>query len=99
MGLVAKDDGWRIPEALWAQMEPLLPAPKEHPASRAIFLSPRDAACFFVRAVEAELPPGGFHVVFVTSRGDTHQGLDLEPARKLLGYGPRDVYPDGLDFS
>jgi transposase len=31
MGLVAKDDGWRIPEELWNQMEPLLPPRKEHP--------------------------------------------------------------------
>jgi len=31
MGLVMKDDGWRIPDALWKQMEPLLPAGKKHP--------------------------------------------------------------------
>jgi len=31
MGLVAKDDGWRIPDELWAQMEPLLPPRKAHP--------------------------------------------------------------------
>jgi transposase len=31
MGLVAKDDGWRIPDALWEQMEPLLPPPMPHP--------------------------------------------------------------------
>lgn len=31
MGLVAKDDGWRIPDALWEQMEPLLPPRKQHP--------------------------------------------------------------------
>lgn len=30
MGLIAKDDGWRIPDALWKQMEPLLPPPKPH---------------------------------------------------------------------
>jgi putative transposase len=26
-----KDDGWRIPDALWAEMEPLLPPGKPHP--------------------------------------------------------------------
>ncbi len=26
-----KDDGWRIPDALWAEMEPLLPPRKPHP--------------------------------------------------------------------
>lgn len=31
MGLVAKDDGWRIPDEMWALMEPLLPAPMRHP--------------------------------------------------------------------
>jgi len=31
MGLVAKDDGWRIPDKLWKRMEPLLPLPKPHP--------------------------------------------------------------------
>ena len=25
MGLVVKDDGWRIPDALWQRIEPLLP--------------------------------------------------------------------------
>jgi len=31
MGLVTKDDGWRIPDELWEQMEPLLPLRKPHP--------------------------------------------------------------------
>ncbi len=31
MGRVASDDGWRIPDELWAQMEPLLPPAKPHP--------------------------------------------------------------------
>ena len=31
MGLVSKDDGWRIPDELWEQMEPLLPARPAHP--------------------------------------------------------------------
>lgn len=31
MGLIAKDDGWRIPNELWRRMEPLLPPPKPHP--------------------------------------------------------------------
>ncbi len=26
-----RDDGWRIPDVLWAQLEPLLPAGKAHP--------------------------------------------------------------------
>ena len=31
MGMVKQDDGWRLPDELWAQMEPLLPARKPHP--------------------------------------------------------------------
>lgn len=31
MGLVIKDDGWRIPDELWEQIVPLLPAPPAHP--------------------------------------------------------------------
>ena len=31
MGLITKDDGWRIPDALWKQMEPLLPERPKHP--------------------------------------------------------------------
>ena len=31
MGLVVKDDGWRIPEQVWARMEPLLPERPAHP--------------------------------------------------------------------
>jgi putative transposase len=30
MGLVVSDDGWRMPDWLWARIEPLLPAPP-HP--------------------------------------------------------------------
>ena len=26
-----RDDGWRLPGALWAEMEPLLPPPPKHP--------------------------------------------------------------------
>ena len=31
MGLVTKDDGWRLSDNLWKQIEPLLPARKPHP--------------------------------------------------------------------
>lgn len=31
MGLVVEDDGWRMTDALWDRMEPLLPARKSHP--------------------------------------------------------------------
>lgn len=31
MGMINQDDGWRLPDKLWAQMEPLLPPRKPHP--------------------------------------------------------------------
>ena len=31
MGLFWRDDGWRIPDELWAAMEPLLPPRPKHP--------------------------------------------------------------------
>jgi putative transposase len=31
MGLVNRDDGWRIPDEVWARMEPLLPARPARP--------------------------------------------------------------------
>jgi transposase len=31
VGLVTKDDGWRIPDAIWEKIEPLLPPRPEHP--------------------------------------------------------------------
>jgi transposase len=31
MGLVTQDDGWRVPDELWAKLEPLLPLRPEHP--------------------------------------------------------------------
>lgn len=31
MGLVLKDDGWRIPDALWERIDPLLPPRPGHP--------------------------------------------------------------------
>ena len=31
MGKLVQDDGWRLPEALWCRMEPLLPGRPAHP--------------------------------------------------------------------
>lgn len=31
MGLVDRDDGWRLPDWLWGKVEPLLPTRPEHP--------------------------------------------------------------------
>ena len=31
MGMVKQDDGWKLPDEIWEQMEPLLPPRKPHP--------------------------------------------------------------------
>ena len=31
MGLIVRDDGWRMPNKLWKQMKPLIPSGKPHP--------------------------------------------------------------------
>ena len=31
MGMIKPDDGWRLPDEVWQQMAPLLPARKAHP--------------------------------------------------------------------
>ena len=53
MGLVAKDDGWRIPDKLWEKMEPLLPPRKPHPLGchnpRVPDRSAMDAILFLLR--------------------------------------------------
>jgi uronate dehydrogenase len=62
------------------------------------YLSPGDAGRGFAAAVEAEGLPC-YTVVHVTSRPFSVTRFDLEPARTLLGYEPRDRWPEGLGFA
>lgn len=57
-----------------------------------------DAARFFIRAVEAPDPPEGFAVLFAVSRARGTPPMDLDPAERLIGYVPRDYYPEGCRF-
>jgi nucleoside-diphosphate-sugar epimerase len=61
------------------------------------YLSPGDAGRGFAAAVEAEGLPR-YTVVQVTSRPLGVTRYDLGPARALLGYEPRDRWPEGLDL-
>lgn len=53
MGMVFADDGWRLPDALWAEIEPLLPERPSHPLGchnlRAADRSAMDAILFVLR--------------------------------------------------
>jgi nucleoside-diphosphate-sugar epimerase len=64
-----------------------------------IYLSYADAQRFFVRCVESALPaPGESIVLFAGSKTDQTPHMDLEPARRLLGYEPQDRWPENMPF-
>jgi uronate dehydrogenase len=61
-----------------------------------MYLSHRDAAQFFSRAVDADIPP--FAAVFVTSKNAGKPLGEAEPARRLVGYEPEDSWPSGSSW-
>jgi nucleoside-diphosphate-sugar epimerase len=61
-----------------------------------VYLSPADAGRFFACAVEAP-DHVRFAVVYATSRPLRASPFDLEPAKRLLGFEPRDQWPDGIE--
>ncbi len=64
-----------------------------------IYLSYADAQRFFECCVEAEVPaPGESLVVFAGSQAQGVPHMDLEPARRLLGYEPQDTWPENMPF-
>lgn len=66
---------------------------------RDVFFSHEDAKRFYERVVEAEQPAAGECVtVFAISKPKYADRLDLEPARRILGYEPQDVWPSGLPY-
>jgi uronate dehydrogenase len=69
------------------------------PRNQDVYLSPGDAGRFFACAVTANRPPGSFDVVYPTSRPKYQERFDLGPARRLLGYEPTDLWPQGRSFS
>jgi hypothetical protein len=60
-----------------------------------VYLSPGDAGRFFAATVEAEaLPP--FAVLYATSRHTHALHYDLTATTELLGWEPRDRWPEGV---
>jgi uronate dehydrogenase len=70
----------------------------QSPYGQDSYLSPGDAGRCFAAAVELELAPR-FAVVHATSRPVGSPRYDLGPARALLGYEPRDRWPEGLELA
>ena len=65
-----------------------------------VFFSHNDAQRFYERCVASEKPyPGQSEVLFATSKPLTAERLDMEPAKRIIGYAPRDTWPEGLPFS
>ena len=56
-----------------------------------LYTSRADCTRFFIGCVET--PDIDFALLYVTGRSPKHQPFDLEPARKLLGYEPKDTWP------
>src|SRR4051794_23259446 len=61
-----------------------------------VYLSPADAGRFFACAVEAPQSVR-WALLYATSRPVQRWTYDLEPAKRLIGYEPRDVWPAGAE--
>ena len=71
----------------------------QNPRGSSVYFSHGDAARFFARCVESPTPePGQCATVFATSKPAGAVRLDLEPARAIIDYQPRDTWPAGMPF-
>ena len=61
-----------------------------------VYLSPGDAGRFFACAVEAPADIK-FAIVYATSRPLRTAMYDLDTAKQLLGFEPRDHWPEGIE--
>jgi uronate dehydrogenase len=64
-----------------------------------VFFSHNDSNRFHALCVESENPPPGQAVILHASSRPVNRSLmDLEPARRIIGYEPQDTWPEGLPF-
>jgi hypothetical protein len=61
-----------------------------------VYLSPGDAGRFFACAVQAPVDLR-FAVLFATSKPVREQVYDQEETRRLIGFEPRDTWPEGVE--
>jgi nucleoside-diphosphate-sugar epimerase len=61
-----------------------------------VYLSPGDAGRFFACAVEA--PGIRFATVYASSKPVRRPHFDLEPTKRLLGFEPRQTWPQGIEI-
>jgi dTDP-4-dehydrorhamnose reductase len=66
---------------------------------RDIFFSHDDSDRFFALCVESPNPAPGTSVILqATSRPVGKVRMDIQPARTVIGYEPKDTWPEGLPF-
>ncbi len=83
--------GW-VPNSL-ADIERLKNQPNIPDSFYNVYTSPRDAGVLFALALEADAARfGGFAVMY--AQGKCDRGFDNELAKKLIGYEPRDAWPE-----
>jgi len=69
------------------------------PHGRNVFLSHNDSNRFLTLCVEsANPPPGTSAILQATSRPVGAPRMDVELARRVIGYVPEDTWPEGLPF-
>src|SRR5262249_42494871 len=61
-----------------------------------VYLSPGDAGRFFACTVEAP-PELRWALLYATSKSPHRLPYDLEAARRLVGFEPRDTWPTGIE--
>src|SRR5262249_50782581 len=61
-----------------------------------VYLSPGDAGRFFALAVEGPASIR-FEVLYACSRPIREAVYDIGPPKSLLGYEPRDTWPEGIE--
>lgn len=64
-----------------------------------VYLSPGDAGRFFECAVRTERPHGSYDVVYATSIPKHRVRFDMEPAKRILGFEPKQTWPDGVTLN
>jgi uronate dehydrogenase len=64
--------------------------------ARDVYLSPGDAGRFFAAATLAPLA-ARYAVVYAASRPQRQATYDLDTTRELLGFEPRDTWPEGVE--
>lgn len=93
LSTIAVRIGWYPREARNIEDNPLLPVLMNW------YLSRRDASDFFRRCVESPRPEAGHReVLFAVGRQKHPPCFDLSRSEAVLGYVPRDTYPENLVF-